>query len=98
MEKGLSSPSGAGAGLRMSETVVAGASMRSMPSVPRELLRGLGLEAVQVEVHVAGLDVERRTVDEEGVVEQAVGRRPGLVVGRLVGVVLGRRSPGRAPP
>ncbi len=35
MAKGLSSPSGAGAGLRISETVVAGASMSSTPSVSR---------------------------------------------------------------
>ena len=64
IENGLSSPSGAGAGLRISERLVAGALMSSIALGALELLRGLGLEPVQVHVHVAGLDVEGRAIDE----------------------------------
>jgi hypothetical protein len=44
---------------------------------------GLGLETEQVEIQVVGFDVQRRTVNEERVVEQAFSCRPRLVVRRL---------------
>ncbi len=65
----------------MSETVVAGASMSSTTRGAAQVLGRLGIEAEQVQVHVAGIDVQRRAVDEEGVVEEAFGGRTGLVCG-----------------
>ena len=85
MEKGLSSPSGAGAGLRRSETC-RGRRVDELDALgAAELLGRLGLQAEEVDVHVAGFDVERRAVDEEGVVEESLRGGPGRVMRRLVG-------------
>ena len=64
MENGLSCPGGAGAGLRMSDSWSPGRDELDPGRVP-ELLGGLGAQTVQVQVHVAGLELQRRPVHEE---------------------------------
>ena len=49
-----------------------------------------------VDIDVPGFDVERRPIHEEGVVEQSLGGRAGLVMRRLGSLVLRQRGGWRA--